>query len=447
MKWIQSAARPERQADGATLWDGVVIDITDRKQTEEEKSRFLAILEATSDMVGIADAQGNSIYLNPAGQELLQIPAAQMDRIHISEMIPLKDLPVMQNERLPTAVREGIWSGEAKLHTRNGEEIPVSQVLMAHKNDRGEVEFFSTIIRDIRERKRTEAERLQKSVDLEQALANLQETQLQMVQNEKMSALGNLVAGVAHEINNPVGFIAGNLNEAQNAIQDLVDHLNLYRDRAPEAEITDHAEEIDLDYILKDLPQMIDSMKIGCERIKTISTSLRTFSRADQNHAVQVNLHEGIDSTIMILKHRLKANEFHPEIQVVREYGDLPKVECYAGQLNQVFMNILANAIDALEESNQGRNYEEIHNQITIKTEVSLDRWVIIRIQDNGKGMTEEVKQKIFEHLFTTKGMGKGTGLGLAIAQQIIVEKHRGSIEVNSTLGVGTEFIIILPIN
>jgi Signal transduction histidine kinase len=182
------------------------------------------------------------------------------------------------------------------------------------------------------------------------------------------------------------------------------------------------------------------------KRIQDISTSLRTFSRADTNHPVACNIHEGIDSTIMILKHRLKANETRPEIQVIREYGNLPQVECYAGQLNQVFMNLLANAIDALDESNQGLSYAQIANQITIKTEFYGDKkQAIIHIQDNGVGMSEAVQDQIFDELFTTKGVGKGTGLGLAIAREIVVEKHCGMLEVNSTLGRGTEFTISIP--
>ncbi|MEG4011344.1 MULTISPECIES: trifunctional serine/threonine-protein kinase/ATP-binding protein/sensor histidine kinase [unclassified Microcoleus] len=282
---------------------------------------------------------------------------------------------------------------------------------------------------------------------LEQALYDLQQTQLQMIQSEKMSALGNLVAGVAHEINNPVGFIAGNLNEAKSTVQDLTEHLNLYRSRAPEIEIADHAEDIDLDYIIEDLPKIIDSMQLGCDRIKDISTSLRTFSRADKDYKVPFNIHEGIDSTLLILKYRLKANDQRPAIEVVKDYGNIPALECFPGQLNQVFMNILANAIDALEEANIGRVFAEIKanpNCITITT-VRENQGVKIAIVDNGKGMREEVKGKIFDHLFTTKAVGKGTGLGLAIARQIVVEKHGGSIHVNSRLGAGTEFIITLP--
>ncbi|MEH2132330.1 MAG: AAA family ATPase [Nostoc sp.] len=294
------------------------------------------------------------------------------------------------------------------------------------------------------------AESQQKSEDLQQALQDLQQTQLQMVQSEKMSALGNLVAGVAHEMNNPLGFIAASLKLAKPTFTDIVEHLKLYQESFanPGDEIKDHAEEIDLDYSLSDLPKMIDSMSMACDRLKNISTSLRTFSRADQDYKVPFNIHEGISSTILILKHRLKSNEQRPAIEVVTNYGNLPQVECFPGQLNQVFMNLLANAIDALEESNIGRSFEEIKanpNLITITTSIE-NTSVKITILDNGKGMNEQVKSKVFDHLFTTKAVGKGTGLGLAIARQIVEETHGGKLSFHSVLGEGTEFIIEIPV-
>ncbi|PMB52694.1 serine/threonine protein kinase [Fischerella thermalis CCMEE 5201] len=286
---------------------------------------------------------------------------------------------------------------------------------------------------------------------LEQSLSHLQQIQLQLVQSEKMSALGNLVAGVAHEINNPVGFIAGNLEPAQNYVQDLFYLINLYQQKYPNPDLEIQAEiaAIDLEYVREDLPKLILSMQEGVQRIRSISDSLRSFSRADTENKIAFNIHEGIDSTILILKHRLKANNNRPAIEVVKNYGDIPPIPCFAGQLNQVFMNLLANAIDALEESNFGRNFQEIQahpNCITVSTSMSQDKnSVFIRIQDNGVGMSEQVRQKIFDHLFTTKAIGKGTGLGLSIARQIVVEKHGGTLEVNSTPGLGAEFVITIP--
>lgn len=292
----------------------------------------------------------------------------------------------------------------------------------------------------------------ERTAALSRVLKDLQESQLQLVQTEKMSALGQLVAGVAHEINNPVGFIHGNLGHASVYFQDMINLIDLYQQHYPNPvpEIQEEIAAIDLKYMLSDLPNLISSMKEGVQRIRNISTSLRTFSRADSDRKVFCNIHDGIDSTIMILKHRLKASEDRPEIQIIRDYDNLPDLECFIGQLNQVFMNLLANAIDALEESNIGRTYIEIEanpNQILIQTTLAENNnHILIRIKDNGVGMSADVQQKIFEYLFTTKPVGQGTGLGLSIARQIVVEKHEGTLEVNSALGKGSEFIIKLPI-
>ncbi len=286
---------------------------------------------------------------------------------------------------------------------------------------------------------------------LELYLSDLKQMQLQLVQNEKMSALGNLVAGVAHEINNPVGFIAGNLQPAQEYVGDLFNLIDLYQEKFPHpgVEIEAEIEEMDLEYLREDLPKLIGSMNEGVDRIRNISTSLRTFSRADSDRPVSFNIHDGLESTLLILKHRLKASEFRPAIEVVKEYGKLPLVKCFPGQLNQVFMNVLANAIDALEESNKGRCFSEIKarpNQITVQTVMSESKnQVLIRIKDNGVGMSGSVKENIFNHLFTTKPVGQGTGLGLSIAHQIVVEKHGGTLTVNSSLGQGSEFVISIP--
>jgi signal transduction histidine kinase len=282
------------------------------------------------------------------------------------------------------------------------------------------------------------------------SMENLQQAQVQLVQSEKMSTLGQLVAGVAHEINNPVGFIAGNLNPAKMYIQDLFNLISLYQKQFPEpgADIEKAIKRMDLEYIQEDLPKIITSMRDGVDRIRNISISLRTFSRSDIDHKEAFDVHEGLDSTSLILKYRLKANEFRPAIEVIKEYGDLPLVKCFPGQLNQVLMNLLANAIDAVEESNQERSFEDIEerpNQIILQTEL-IDHQAVIRIRDNGMGMTDGVKQRIFDHLFTTKPVGKGTGLGLAIARQIIVDRHGGTLEVDSVVGQGAEFVITLPL-
>lgn len=294
--------------------------------------------------------------------------------------------------------------------------------------------------------------------ELSRNLSELQKAQLQVVQAEKMSTLGQLVGGVAHEINNPVSFLMGNIQPAKNYIESLFNLLDLYQEFLPnpgeriEAEIHN----IELEFLREDLPILINSMSIGVDRIKNISTSLRTFSRMDYEYKVPFNLHEGIDSTLLILKSRLRGNSNRPDIEIIKNYGDLPEINCFPGQLNQVFMNLLANSIDALEERSLGYSFAEVanfKNQICIKTyydvaisENSPSPQVVVKISDNGTGMTDEVKERFFEQGFTTKGVGKGTGLGMAIARQIVEEKHDGTILCDSELGKGTEFTILLPL-
>ncbi|WP_272819342.1 MASE1 domain-containing protein [Scytonema hofmannii] len=291
----------------------------------------------------------------------------------------------------------------------------------------------------------------ERTLELKNALQELQQTQFQMIQSEKMSSLGQLVAGVAHEINNPVNFIHGNISHLNEYTQDLLRMLQLYQQRhlSNDPEIQALAEEIDLEFLISDLQKMLASMKMGTDRIRSIVLSLRNFSRMDEAEFKAVDIHEGIESTLLILQHRLKDKPECPAIEVTRDYGSLPQVECYPGQLNQVLMNILVNAIDALDEVNAKRTYQQIEenpSQITIRTAVKDVQWIEIAVADNGPGMTQQVKNRIFDPFFTTKPVGKGTGMGMAISYQIITEKHGGKLECLSTLGKGTEFIIQLPI-
>ncbi|MBL1173615.1 GAF domain-containing protein [Pantanalinema sp. GBBB05] len=293
---------------------------------------------------------------------------------------------------------------------------------------------------------------------LSQALQNLKQTQSQLIQSEKMSSLGQMVAGIAHEINNPVNFITGNLTHASNYIQDLLQLIDLYHQHIPETfpEIQACEEDIDIEFVAEDLPKLLSSMMSGAERIRQIVLSLRNFSRLDEAEMKPVDIHEGIDSTLLILQSRLKPMVNSPTIQVIKEYGNLPKVECYAGQLNQVFMNVLANAIEALDEARADTqlsqdpalfpNSELAEPKIWIQTELLNADRVRISIRDNGIGMTEEVRKHLFDPFFTTKPVGKGTGLGLSISYQIVVEKHGGSFECLSELGQGAEFRLEIPI-
>ncbi|MEH2055226.1 MAG: PAS domain-containing protein [Nostoc sp.] len=322
-----------------------------------------------------------------------------------------------------------------------------------------------------------------KAQQLEAALLELQQTQAQLIQTEKMSSLGQLVAGIAHEINNPVNFIYGNISHIREYTKDLLHLVELYQQNyyPPVPEIDQQIDTIDLDFLKQDLPRILDSMKMGAERIRQIVLSLRNFSRLDEDSTKAVDIHEGMDSTLLLLQNRLKAKPGHPEIQVIRDYGNLPPVVCHAGQMNQVFMNLLTNAIDVLEESfvishtlreglplrgsklrvasprvapmSLGNNTEQRINdqrkmtfpQIHIRTFIEEDR-VIISIADNGSGMTEEVRKRLFDPFFTTKPVGKGTGMGLSISYQIVVKKHGGQIQCISAPAEGAEFIIVIPL-
>jgi signal transduction histidine kinase len=284
--------------------------------------------------------------------------------------------------------------------------------------------------------------------ELEQALADLRQTQAQLIQTEKMSSLGQLVAGVAHEINNPVNFIYGNLTHVSDYITDLLSLLQHYQTEHPTpSPMLDGAiAQTDLEFIQHDLPKTLSSMRLGADRIRQIVLSLRNFSRIDEATMKPTDLHECLDSTLLMLQHRLKARSHHAGIQLERQYGEIPRVPCYPGQISQVFMNILSNALDALEHqaATQDSSVRQGIGTITIETKQPQPDQVQIVIADDGPGISPEAQAHVFDVFFTTKPMGKGTGLGLAISHQIVVEKHGGTLECHSEVGKGTQFLITL---
>ncbi|WP_017303374.1 PAS domain S-box protein [Spirulina subsalsa] len=432
-------------------------DVRDRKQAEAELLRYKQAVDSASDAIGITNAYGQLIYFNQAFGKLYDCESVRQLNRKGGISALFADPTVIQG-MFSTVMNRQSWTHEVEQVSLKGKIRPVFLRANAILDQQGQIVGLLGMATDIRERKRAEASLRESeaqlrtyAMELENTLHELQRTQTQLIQREKMSSLGQLVAGVAHEINNPVNFIYGNLSHADQYIGDLIDLIEQYGQQYPQPvpEIAEMIEEIDLEFVLDDLPKLLQSMKVGADRIKGIVASLRNFSRMDEAERKAVNLHDGIDSTLMILHNRLKAKTERPAIAIEKHYGNLPPIECYAGQLNQVFMNILANAIDALEERDQSRSYEEIQQHpstIEIITEQLNTEQVQVRIQDNGPGIPEHIQPRLFDPFFTTKTIGKGTGLGLSISYQIVTEKHRGQLECLSGPETGTEFRITIPI-
>ncbi|OCQ94310.1 PAS domain-containing sensor histidine kinase [Nostoc sp. MBR 210] len=449
--WVDTTIVPVLDEQGKPQqYVAIRNDITARKQTEitlKKSLKELADIKFALDqssIVAVTNNKGMIEYVNDKFCQISQYqPAELIGKTHRIINSGYHSQEFFQEMWL-TISQGRVWKGEVKNLAKDGTYYWVDTTIVPLLDEQGKPQQYVAIRNDITARKQAEAELNEKAKELEQALQELQHTQLQLIQTEKMSSLGQLVAGVAHEINNPVSFIFGNLKHAYQYTQNLLNILKIYQSHYPEPdlEIKEEAENCDLEFLVEDLPKLYSSMTVGANRISEIVASLRSFSRLDESDLKVANIHQGLDSTLMILEHRLVSKTDRPKILVIKEYGNLPLVECYAGQLNQVFMNILLNAIDALEE-----NFQQLTPTIYIRTAMPNSTQVKISIIDNGAGMSDEVRQKIFDPFFTSKPVGKGTGMGLSISYQIITNRHQGSLECISSPGKGAEFIITIPIH
>jgi len=442
---------------------------------ESTLSTLRSMLTSMGDGVVVVDQQGDFLFLNPSAEHLLGISTtcstlagwAQHWEVYLPDqttLMPLHTFPLVEAMQGKTPEPIEIFVRTGDLTAGHWLSVMARSLCDQSGDIRGGIAVFHNITRLKQVEfalRQSETHSREQTEQLQQALDDLQRVQTQLVQTEKMSSLGQLVAGIAHEINNPVNFIHGNLSYLQDYSYSLLEFISLVQTHYPNPvkAVQLKANAIDLDFLLEDLPKMLDSMRIGTERIRQIVLSLRNFSRTDEAEIKSVNIHDGIESTLLILQHRLKPKADSPGIQIHRAYSDLPLVACYPGQLNQVFMNILANAIDALEASSQLNDNQTTDSKtqnlepnpqnlpaITITTQLLDSNWVQIAIADNGTGITDELQQRIFDPFFTTKPIGKGTGMGLSISYQIITVRHNGHLKCSSEPGQGTEFLIQIPI-
>ena len=426
--WVNTVIVPFLDNQGKPFqYLAIRFDITSRKQVESMLQLTQFSVQQASDSIFWIDSDGKILSVNKAACHLLGYSEEELLSLSIYDINPGYQSGIWQ-AHWQELKEHGSLTFESRHKRKDGTIIP-TEVNANFLEFEGK-EYKFAFIRDITERKLT---------------------QLKLIHTEKMSSLGQLIASVAHEINNPVNFIGANLSHVDNYTRDLLALIDLYQQGYTQSspEIQEKIEEIDLDFLMEDLPSILSSMKMGTERIYEIVLTLRNFSRLDEVQMKPVNIHEGIDTTLLILRDRLKEKSEHSAISIIKEYGNLPLVECYAGQVNQVFMNILSNAIDALRQPDPDDSPEGIQSHastIKIYTELKNSNWVKISIQDNGRGMTESVLAQVFDPFFTTKEVGKGTGLGLSISYQIVVEKHGGKLQCISAPGQGAKFLIELPI-
>ncbi|MEG4520165.1 MULTISPECIES: PAS domain-containing protein [unclassified Microcoleus] len=441
---------------------GTVMDISDRKQAEAalqiSEERFYLAFEGSAMGLWDWNLATGEVYFNPRWktmlgyevEEIANSSASWEKLVHPEDLSPAKAaLNAHLEGQNPT------YEAEFRMLTKSGEWkwILAQAKVMEHDASGNPLRMTGTHI-DISDRKQAQVElqfseqrERKKAKQLEKTLADLKKAQSQLIQAEKMSSIGQMVAGVAHEINNPISFIYGNIIPAANYARDLVKLIDLYQQyySEPVPEIAQELAEVEVDFIAEDFPKIMASMQEGANRIKQIVLSLRNFSRLDEKECKVIDIHEGIESTLVILQHRFQSQPKRRAIQVIKNYGELPKVECYPAQLNQVFMNLLVNAIDAMEESSAHFTCK-VH-QIRIVTEVSGENQVCVRISDSGPGIRPEVQSRMFDPFFTTKPIGSGTGLGLSISYQIVKDTHGGKLDCHSEVGRGTEFAIELPIS
>lgn len=428
-------------------------DITQRKQIElklsQKEQQYRQIFENVSDGLIINDMEtGIVVKANPVACQMHGYSGSEFVGLHSTVFIDPQYHPLFQdfNQKIQQGSKFEAQTVDVR---KDGTKIDV-EIKGTSCTYNGKMHGL-TVVRDISDRKRYELQLQQQTEHLKSTLSALKDTQAQLVQSEKMSSIGQMVGGVAHEINNPTNFIHGNIVPATQYLKDLLNLLDLYQKYYPNPpqEIEAEIEEIELDFLREDAIKLLDSMQEGTKRIREIVLSLRNFSRLDESDYKEIDIHSGIDSALMILQNRLEEKPNYPEIEVIKQYASLPFVKCYPGQLNQVFMNILLNSIDALDEYNHKRSIESIKikpSQIKISTELTPDERVKIRITDNGLGIPQAFISKLFDPFFTTKDVGKGTGLGLSISYQIVVEKHSGKLYCNSTIGKGAEFVIEIPV-